>query len=74
MCGEKADGCTTKEGLDDHSVSLASGLKWNMNVNLGKVRVGWRNVYFADASVSSSSSAVASSATLRDLFWQNVLV
>lgn len=71
MCGEKADICTTKEGLYDHIVSLESGLKWNMNVNLGKMRVGWRNMYFADASLSSGSSAVASSATLC---WQNVPV
>lgn len=72
--GGKADIFTTKEGLYDHSVSLESGLNRNMNVTLGNMRVGWRNMYFADASVSSSNSAVASSATLRVVCWQNVLV
>lgn len=42
----------------DHSVSLESGLKWDINVNFRKMRVGWRNVCFADASVSSNKSAV----------------
>lgn len=74
VCGEKADICTTREGLYNHSVSLESGLKENVRVTLGKMRVGWRNMCFAGASISSRSSAVASSETLRDLCWQNVLV
>lgn len=44
MCGEKTGICTTKDGLYDLSVSLESGLKLNVNLNLGKMRVGWRNM------------------------------
>lgn len=53
LCGEEANIYTDKEWFCDHSVSLENGLKWNINVSFRKMRVGWRNVYFADASIGS---------------------